>query len=87
MIKNYGKCGEYNQIVESQILTDIGNTLYEEKNYSFGIEYDVFSDKRVNVTIKIANKKVTEDIDNEIQQTAKKVMQKTNLIQNYLVSP
>ncbi|GAB3790254.1 hypothetical protein [Virgibacillus kimchii] len=67
---------EYHQIVESQILTEIGNTLYEEKGYSFGIEYDVLYDKRVDVTIKIANKKVTENIDKEIQEIAKQIIEK-----------
>lgn len=70
---------EYKTIVESKILPEIGNIIYEKKGYSFGMEYGVFTDKSVDVTIKIANEKVTDDINEEIKSIAKKVIEKNNL--------
>lgn len=70
---------EYKTTVESKILPEIGNIIYEKKGYSFGMEYDVFTDKSVDITIKIANEKVTDDINEEIKSIAKKVIEKNNL--------
>lgn len=70
---------EYKTTVESKTLPEIGNIIYEKKGYSFGMEYDVFTDKSVDITIKIANEKVTDDINEEIKSIAKKVIEKNNL--------
>lgn len=70
---------EYKTTVESKTLPEIGNIIYEKKGYSFGMEYDVFTDKSVDITIKIANEKVTDYINEEIKSIAKKVIEKNNL--------
>ncbi|MGM0878829.1 MAG: hypothetical protein ACQEWV_30210 [Bacillota bacterium] len=65
---------QFSETLDKAILfAEIGHRLHE-KGYEFGMEYDVLSEKNIEVIIKLPNKQVVEENDNEIKQVVNRVI-------------
>ncbi len=73
------------EIIESDVkyqrdideaLKEVGYKLYKE-GYSFGMEYDILPNKNVEIEIKTADQKATENVKNEMMQIAMGVIKES----------
>jgi preprotein translocase subunit SecF len=62
---------------EAGLFEKIGRSLYK-KGYTFGLEYDVLSDKSVEIVIKLPSKKINEENKKEVMQIAKDIIEANN---------
>ncbi|WP_163527836.1 hypothetical protein [Halobacillus ihumii] len=59
-----------------EALKEVGYKLYKE-GYSFGMEYDILPNKNVEIEIKTADQKATENVKNEMKQIAMGVIKES----------
>ncbi|UOQ93333.1 hypothetical protein MUO14_23655 [Halobacillus shinanisalinarum] len=67
---------EYNKDIQDEVLQEVGYKLYKE-GYSFGMEYEISPNKKVEIEINSVDKEATEKIKNEMKQIAMEVIKDT----------
>ncbi|MGM0845766.1 MAG: hypothetical protein ACQEUT_12375 [Bacillota bacterium] len=66
---------------KANIFAKIGYRLHE-KGYEFGLEYDVLSEKKIEVIVKLPQEKIMEETNKEIKQLANEVINENNFDQD-----